>query len=393
MNDKKKIIILDTNDIIFTKIEEKFKKWNFTEYTLEYYDKLNDLEKMNCEICIVNHNLLNEDVNELKKIQNISNLTILLVDELNSPIYGQAYLKGIQIHYRNSPINSLVFKIVNKNNLNKNKKSHIKSEEINRKNKIISFMSSTGGTGKSTIALNTALHLSNKEKKILFVDFSVFNDTAISLKLKNNNRGLDNLVSELDRMDKEESEINYKSLFSENIRKYKIKKYSLDVLYGDSPIKIEKISSEIIQIILEELLELEYDCIIIDTNSELSEKNLAIAELSDEIIICGVPDISSGWKLIKFKEILDHMQLSNKCKLIITKYSKKVEFSCKQLEMELNIPLIGVIPHDLEIQYLSNRGIPVALKNSKTNNYIRYIAHNLLPVFDSKEIKLKKIKG
>jgi MinD-like ATPase involved in chromosome partitioning or flagellar assembly len=392
VNLKKKITILDTDDTLFTKMEEQFQKWNFQEYTIEKYHALDELKKNNLGICIIHLSLLNEIEMDVKRIQHQSDRIILLVDELNNPAYSQAYLKGIQVHYRNAPFNSLLFKIVNKNEIEVSKKGQSESEQIHTKNKIISFMSSTGGVGKSTLALNTALQLSDKGKKVLLIDFSVFSNTAISLKLKNDNKGLDNLISELDRLGHDEVETNYLNLFSENIKGYKIKKSSIDVLYGDSPIKLEKISSDMIQTIFEGLLELDYDFVIIDTSSELSEKNLAIAELSDDIILCGVPDIACGWKLIKLKEILDHMQLSTKCKLVINKYSKKVVFSCKQLELELNIPLIGVIPHDAEFQYLSNRGTPIALQSSKTNNYIKYLAHNLSPVFDAKEIKLKEIK-
>lgn len=393
MTQSNKITILDTDKTIFTEIEAKLNKWKLQGYTIEYYNKLSEIiHNKHLGVCVIDHRYFDGAEEEIKKIERISDRMILLVDDLNSPVSGHAYVRGLQVHFRDSPVNALLFKIANKTDIRLSKKNQQDSITSEQKNRVISFMSPTGGVGKSFLALNTALHLCNKGKNVLFIDFSVFNNTAITLKLKNDNKGLDNLVSELDRVDRQEQETNYQNLFSENIKKYKCKKGSMDVLYGDSPIKIEKLSADTIQTIFEGLTESDYDFIIVDTSSELSEKNLALAEISDDIVLCSSPDITSGWKLIKFKEILDHMQVSDKCKLVVNKYSKKVSFSCKQLEMELGIPLIGVLPFDLDIQYLSNCGLPIALQNSKTNTYLKYIANHFAPVFQQKEIKLKAIK-
>lgn len=312
-----------------------------------------------------------------------------MTENLNDSLADFAIINNYQVHYKNSPINSLIYKIIKEEYINN---SIVKSnkEELKNSKKIISLMSSMGGTGKTTLALNLACEYAKKDKKTLVIDFSTFSNIAISLKMKNKLEGLDNIISELNRTIEKGEEIDTKMLLKQNMLTYKANKVSFDIIYSDAPLKIEKINSKVIGKIFEGIKLLDHDVIIIDTSSELTERNLAIAELVDDIILCAIPDISCGWKLIKMKEIFDHIHVSSKCKMVINKYSKKSLFSCKELEKELQYKLIGVIPFSKPIQYYANVGTVIGTKNEKVNQYVRYMAHNILPIFEKKKLNYVK---
>ncbi|WBW95957.1 AAA family ATPase [Oceanirhabdus sp. W0125-5] len=386
MDTKQNLIILDKDEKIYDGIKEKFNEWNIYEYNIHYLKNLSELKEVKFSYLVIDEEYVS-DFEQLKWLHSISGKCILLVDKLNHKYGGMSMMEGIELHYRHSPINSLSMKILGKNPLVRNKASENKKKIKNGKGKVVSVMSAAGGTGKSTIAINAGIHIAKKGKKVLLIDFSTFSSIPVKLKIKADNRGIDSVVSEIEREDERSVTKIIKEKLKENIHRFEMKEAHMDVIYSDSPLKSEKVDGKAVECLIEAAQVLGYDLIIIDTSDELNEKNIAVAELSDEILLCASSDIGVGWKLIKFKEILDHIQISHKCKLVINKYNRKAAFSCKQLSMELNLPWAGIIPFSNHIQYSDNHGVPIALSINGVNKNIKGISNEILPLFDKREMR------
>lgn len=356
-----------------------------------YSDQLNPDEIEDYSKLIIDKEQLT-DVELLNKvIQRLgAGNVILITDGLNDETTKQFLFTGIHIHYENSPVYSLINKLEGLVSIDNAKKNLMESMSKSGQ-KFIAVTSAAGGVGKTTLTLSLADALSKKNKKVLLVDMSIYSDIASKLQIKHTN-GLNNLISSiLQNSDKGLSEKRTESL-KNNIVRFEKKNLYFDVLFGLTPLNAEKISSEVIDEIIKLIRESDYEIVLFDTCSSVSEMSLALVECMDTVLVVSLPDIGNGWKLIKQKELYECIQVTEKCRLVINRYSKKSGFSGKQLERELQYPLLGVIPEDDQMMYYSNSGKLMSQYSQKvTGTYINYIAHQLEPVFGPAETKIRKI--
>lgn len=384
------ICIVDDLDFI-----EKLKKICIelnSNSKIEYADKidLNMLDNYNKVIIAEDKMVDITIVKEVIRKKGEKNF-VLLVNQMNNEISRQFILTGIHIHYKNSPLYSLVNKlegIISIENGIANARANFKKKG----SKLIAVTSPAGGTGKTTIALNVADVLAQKGRRVLVVDMSIYSDVAAKLQIQYKN-GLNNLVSTILQDFENVSQENKINSFKSNIVTYKKKNCSFDLLFGLTPVKAEKISNEVVEEIIKVINAFNYEIVIFDTCSSVMEMNLALMECVDTVLVVSLPDIGNGWKIILQKELYECIQVTQKCRLVVNRFSKKSGFSCKQLEKELQYPLFGLIPEDWKIGSYANSGKLISQINQKgTITYINFIAHQLDPIFYGHEIKRKRIK-
>ncbi len=394
----KYVLLLGELEIIRLSLNSYFNENNLMEYTIkkieksEYDNKLLAKEQECLNVFVLNA-LFFKNISELKRFELIpDNKYILVVDQMNSEFIKTAQIKGFDVFYIKSSIDTLVYKITNsyipyRENF---KYKNIEQVPLEERGKIITIYSPKGGTGKTTLGINMAMQYVQKGLKTLVVDFSQYSFIASVFDKTSKTAGLSSVLTEIEKEHENGKELNIKALLVEHIKRYEIDKMNLDILSGAQPLKIDKVSADIIRQIIRVLRQLEYDVIIIDTSSELCIRNIIAFELSDSILLISNPDVFSGLALIQVKEILNTLGLVNKCKLIINNYEEALEFSYLDLESELQIPIIAVIPNNNEIQYCSNVGKPIGFnKKNKINTHFRKAAHAFVPIFSENEIKNK----
>jgi len=312
---------------------------------------------------------------------------IAITNSINSVSNKQILLTGILTHFVDSPIYSLLNKLEGLSSIEIAKET-LKEKASFNKQKLIVISSASGGVGKTTIAINLADILAAKNKKVLLIDMSVYSDFAAKLQLKHNN-GLNNFIASLIQ-NNENGEID-KTLLNNFVYKQLMKNYSFDILYGLTSLRAEKITANVINIFIRIISQHEYDYVIFDTDSFMTEVNLALIDCSDHIVLVSVPDVGCGWKLIQQKELYEYIQSVNKCSLVINKFTKKSGFSCKQLEREIQYPLIGIVPYSSQIALESNNGRLFSNSSAtEFKTYINYIANAFEPIFSKTELKIKK---
>lgn len=382
----KKSLLLVTNDEALRKL--------LNEHLNEIVDiqivNQKNIENQNSyDYGIIDSNCIQEFDKFIVSKKNIKENVVILTDGTQKKLIQMFLVNSIQMHDKRAPITSLLTKLF-RNNIQSELK-HETEENTSEKNNLYAFVSPAGGVGKSTMILNTALAMAKKNKKVLVVDFSTISAIEVNLGIRNHNNGLSNTLNMIDKVGRNQMD-KISSIISDNLYKYVKKEIKLDLLFGASSLQMESIESSEIEKIILCVKKMDYDYVFFDTTSELSEKNLAILEMVEEVMLMSAADIGAGWKLIQYKEILDYLQIGDKCKLIINQYNPKEGFSCKELENQLNYDVLCVFPYDPNVRYYANKGEPIIMgKSNKFSKYICGFVNEIEPLYKKNEQKMLKV--
>lgn len=203
---------------------------------------------------------------------------------------------------------------------------------------VISFFSTKGGVGRTTLAVNLAVNLANRGKQVLLIDASLqFGDVAITLN-QPVKRSIFNVVGA--------EEINITEI-EKNIVKHES---GLDlILAPKEPAMAEAIKSEHLVKIIEEAKG-SYHYIIFDLPPSITEKELTILDKSDLVLLVATLEISSLKNTkICLKTFADINFDVSKIKLILNKEIPNVGIGKQDLEAGLSIPVYATVPMESEI--------------------------------------------
>jgi pilus assembly protein CpaE len=221
---------------------------------------------------------------------------------------------------------------------------------------IITFFSTKGGVGRTTLAVNLAANLATRGKQVLLVDASLqFGDVAITL-----NQPIKKSIANI--IDAEEITIG-------EIEKNLVKHESgLDLLLAPKePAMAEAIKSEhLVEII--NLIKSSYHYIIFDLPPSITDKELTILDKSDLVLLVATLEISSLKNTkICLKTFSDINFDTSKIKLILNKEIPNVGIGKQDLEAGLSIPVYATVPMESEIAQRSlNHGEAFVLKASSS---------------------------
>lgn len=169
-----------------------------------------------------------------------------------------------------------------------------------KKGKSICIFSTKGGTGCSITALNLAGIFSLANKKVLLIDYDLsFGSIALMLN-KSFNKTIYNFVDDY-------ANNRFKSL-SDYVTKYNDNIYFLPST--KDPRQSAKICVNYIELIIEKAI-FEYDYVIIDTNHDLSEKNVFLLDYVDKILLIMGNDLANIKNMRSLLKIFDDANIRN----------------------------------------------------------------------------------
>jgi pilus assembly protein CpaE len=277
------------------------------------------------------------------------------------------YLKKAMLHgakeYIIKPFNydSLINTV--KVTYEKNRERRVKHsviEEKERNAKIITLFSSKGGVGKSVLAVNTAIALTNStSKRTLLIDLDLlFGDISMLMNQYTHKNILD--VIDEGQLDSYETVKNYLYKYSEN----------LHILFGPrKPEAAEYIGKDSIEKLIE-AVKSHYDVIIVDTGVNFDDSTLYVLDKTDTILFVSTMDIVA---LKNTKLGIGVMQSlgydKDKVKLVINKFNTDYGINKSDIEAAFKDGVFAVIPEDIKTVNMSiNGGKPICnnLKYSKT---------------------------
>ena len=236
--------------------------------------------------------------------------------------------------------------------------------------KIIALYSPKGGAGVSTITANLSKVLANDGYRVLVVDGDFpFGDMGVLLNQPSNHS-----ISDLVRFEGE---------IAEEILKDVITPGEVDLLAAPpSVVKSLEISGPVCESIITMLSALDYDILLINTSSNLSDPTLVFLEKAETVILVVTQEISSVRALRLFLDLMRSYTINfEKFEVVINRFEKNSILSLAKLSENLDVDISLTIPQDNPTVLLANNlGIPFAIdqKNLAISKSISALANNLL---------------
>lgn len=211
----------------------------------------------------------------------------------------------------------------------------------NRKAKKIALYSPAGGTGKTSLCMNLAQIEVKKGKRVLLIDFTLFGGLEMYFRIPEaSGKGLGPLITYIEQNAGEQDtvEMMHQSIYKESGID------NLHILIAPGILMADALDYVLTQRILKELDKLNYDLILCDCSSELSSRTVAVLEACDIVITPMRQDYIQSWRLLKFKEIAESLQLDlTKFKFVLNTYDKSISFDAEELSEISGFPYIGSI--------------------------------------------------
>lgn len=225
------------------------------------------------------------------------------------------------------------------------------------KGKVVTIWSAKGGSGTTVVATNISLLLNRIEgKKVVLVDADLqFGDVCLVLQLEPRFTMV-NAAHELHHLDSEMLD----SLLTEHHTGLKVLAAPLEPAFAD-----DITTSGLIQMI--EILQEEYDYIIIDTASMLDELILSLVEKSDQVLMVVDMDLPSVKNAKLALETLRLLKFStSNVQLVMNRNNSKAKLDNKEIESALRMDIEASVPSDASVAASVNEGRPVVEADPKS---------------------------
>lgn len=243
-----------------------------------------------------------------------------------------------------------------------------------RTGRIVTVFSNKGGLGKTTIAVNLALALSETVgSPVALVDLNLqLGDITTFLDVEPKQTIVD-IARNIGRVDA--------AYLEGSLAHYTCKNSSLYVMADPLHVEdAEELTADQINAVLT-VLRATFEYVVIDTTTSFDSKTLSALDLADHILLVSMvnlPSIRSSQRLLNLFERLGYDE--HKIKLIINRYMPGEEITVEDVEETLEHEVFWKIPNNYSVVMTAiNRGIPISMvDNSKAmeKNFLD-LAHKL----------------
>jgi pilus assembly protein CpaE len=257
-----------------------------------------------------------------------------------------------------------------------------------RTGRIVTVFSNKGGLGKTTIAVNLALALSETiGKPVALVDLNLqLGDITTFLDVEPKQTIVD-IARNIGRVDA--------AYLEDSLAKYQTSRGSLFVLADPLHVEdAEEVTADQINAVLT-VLRATFEYVIIDTTTSFDPKTLSALDLADYILLVSMinlPSIRSSQRLLNLFNRLGYDP--QKIKLVVNRYMQGEEITIEDVEETLEHPVFWKIPNQYAVVMTAiNRGIPISqVENSKAleKNFLD-LAHKLSGVLSSSHTPLSAL--
>lgn len=234
-------------------------------------------------------------------------------------------------------------------------------KENKKKARTICIYSNKGGSGKTSIAANTAYEIANQtNEKVCLLDLSFnFGDVATYLGV-NPKHTIFSVAQKLEHSDKE--------LAYTLCEKYRNSDLYVLSFQNDTELNTKIAGPEIITKLINSLKNI-FDYIVIDTMSTIDEASVSIFSASDLIILIGMLNLASVRNCQKCYELFDNIGIStSRVKLVLNRYIENSEVTQEDIKQTVGAEIFYKIPNNyLTLVDAINLGHAVSEVNPYSN--------------------------
>ena len=219
---------------------------------------------------------------------------------------------------------------------------------------LIAVYSPKGGAGCTTVSINLAVALARRGRRTILVDGSLqFGDVSVMLNMK--------AVTSIADLSDRGNELDQDLISSIS----QVHRSNLNVLLAPPrPEMADVVTEENIKQLLSTLKE-SFDFIIVDTTTYLSEKTLAVLDMSDRIVLIAQQNLSSLKNVSRFFDLAESLEYETQKVWLVVNRAKSKQgkgISVHDVGKALKRPIYGTIPDDeITVNEASNQGVPMVM--------------------------------
>jgi pilus assembly protein CpaE len=239
-----------------------------------------------------------------------------------------------------------------------------------KQTRVIAIYSPKGGAGVSTITANLAWSLSSRNFKVLVVDGDfLYGDMGVLLNQQSNHSIIDL--------------VRFSGELEEDVIQNIINHGKVDLLAAPPNVdKFVEINGPDFGKILKKLSHDNYDYLLINTCSHLSDPIIFALEFAETVVVVGTQEISSLRATRLFLDLMEMLLIAReKFVVVINRFEKDSILTLSKYQEFLKINISQTIPYDFDTVLLANNlGIPFVEdhKNKPVARAIDYLANTLV---------------
>jgi pilus assembly protein CpaE len=220
-----------------------------------------------------------------------------------------------------------------------------------QRGRVITVLNAKGGSGATTVAVNTALSLQASQGNCALVDLAPLGHTALHLNMKPV-FGVGDALKNLHRLDS--------SLLESFMAPHS---GGLHLLAGATmPFTEQPASGEFARLF--DVLVAHYRNIVVDASSRLDSCTRLVCDLSDLVLLVAHTDVASLWSATRVRQFLTDSGNGERVRLVLNRFRKIPGFTEADAEQATGAKLFWKIPnHYPVVSSAIDRGTPVVSSN------------------------------
>ena len=258
----------------------------------------------------------------------------------------------------------------------------VKERERRAGGHTIAFFSPKGGTGCTTIAVNTAIALQERlgdERRVALLDGNLqFGDVGVMLNLRPD-RSMADLVDRIQELDRD----LLSSVMSAHGSGVKVLLAPPRPEAGESLLadRVEESGKSTIKVILDKMRE-DFDIIVADTWSWVDDVSLTLFDAASLIVLVITPDIPAVKSARLFLELASKLDYNvENIALVVNGAGRRGSLQVSQIEKAI-MPVTAEIPFDERSALASaNRGVPLMVRD-RNRPIVESVSHLAGLIYD-----------
>jgi pilus assembly protein CpaE len=224
-------------------------------------------------------------------------------------------------------------------------------------NKIVAVFSLKGGSGKSTIAVNTSVGLAMRQKKVLLVDADLWTgDVAVLMNVSGR-------FSVADLCEREMSELDQ--------LKQILAHHSSGVHILQRPIELtinEQLRREPLVKALP-IYRTAYDFVMVNMSPAMDEMNLQILDVADVILLVATPEVAAITNTARFLEVARRVGYDDKLLVVLNRANSGINVATIEQTLQCKVACRLVSDGRAAVES-ANQGVPLLMRDPQARGLL-----------------------